>query len=109
MSNYQGYYEKNFVKKLSRYASIKQRIRKCVDQVLTDPYSLTEFLGDINGKLNLKGCRSIRVDRNFRVIFVICEECINILQCEYCFCETLPENAVLFLTVGPHDKAYAMK
>ena len=78
-------------------------------RVMDDPYSHTEFLGDISGKLNLKGCRSARIDRNFRIIFVICEECRHIPQCEYCFCDNLPDNAILFLTVGPHDKAYAMR
>ena len=39
---------------------------------------------------------------------VICEECFNIANCEYCFCEKLSDNSVVFLTVGPHDKSYAM-
>jgi mRNA-degrading endonuclease RelE of RelBE toxin-antitoxin system len=77
--------------------------------VIEDPYAQTEFLGDVSGKLNLKGCRSARIDRNFRIIFVICEECRRIPRCEYCFCENLPDNTIVFLTVGPHDKAYAMK
>jgi hypothetical protein len=61
------------------------------------------------GKLNLKGCRSARVGMNFRIIFVICEECRREPECDYCFCEGLPDQAVIFLTVGPHEKAYAMK
>jgi len=28
---------------------------------------------------------------------------------EYCFCEGLPDKTVVFLTVGPHGKAYAVK
>jgi hypothetical protein len=75
----------------------------------TRPYQNTEFLDDASGKLNLRGCRSVSVDRNFRLIFVICEECRKIPQCEYCFCEDLPDKTVVFLTVGPHDRAYAIK
>lgn len=109
MSDYQAVYEKQFVKNLARYGSLHRQIRRCIERVLEDPYTQTEFLGDVSGKLNLKGCRSVRIDRNFRIIFVICEECRGIPQCEFCFCEDLPDKTVVFLTVGPHDKAYAMK
>jgi len=109
MNEYIAQYEKQFVRNLKRYASMKDRIKKCVDHVIAAPYTRTELLGDISGKLNLKGCRSARVDRNFRIIFVICEECRRVPPCEYCFCEGLPDNTTIFLTVGPHDKAYAMK
>jgi len=109
MNDYGAKYENKFFRKLKRYASIRQQIKRCVDRVITKPYSQTEFLGDVRGKLNLKGCRSARVDRIFRVIFVVCEECWNISTCEYCFCDNLPDKTIVFLTVGPHDKAYAMK
>jgi len=49
------------------------------------------------------------VDRNFRIIFVICEECRRIPECEYCFCDNRSDETIVFLTVGPHDRAYAMK
>jgi mRNA-degrading endonuclease YafQ of YafQ-DinJ toxin-antitoxin module len=63
MSEYIAKYEKQFTRNLKRYRSLKQRIKRCVDRVIDDPYSHTEFLGDISGKLNLKGCRSARIDR----------------------------------------------
>ncbi|MBU1172736.1 MAG: hypothetical protein KKD44_24520 [Proteobacteria bacterium] len=109
MSDYEAVYEEQFVKNLRRYSSMRQSIKKRVDRVLKNPYHNTEFLGDVSGKLNLIGCRSARIDRNFRIIFVICEECRNIQDCEFCFCEELQDKTVVFLTVGPHDKAYAMK
>ena len=108
MSNYEAIYEKRFVRNLARYASIRVRIKRRVEKILEDPYHNTEFLGDATGKLNLIGCRSARIDRNFRIIFVICEECRNIADCEYCFCEKLSDKSVVFLSVGPHDKSYAM-
>ncbi|MBW2570676.1 MAG: hypothetical protein JRE47_15260 [Deltaproteobacteria bacterium] len=108
MSNYEAIYEKRFVRNLDRYASMRVRIKRRVEKILEDPYHNTEFLGDATGKLNLIGCRSVRIDRNFRIIFVICEECLNIADCEYCFCEKLSDKSVVFLTVGPHDKSYAM-
>ncbi len=109
MSNYEAVYEKLFVQNLNRYSAIRRNIRRRIDRVLKDPYHNTEFLEDITGKLNLTGCRSARIDRNFRIIFVICEECRNREDCEYCFCENLSNKTVVFLTVGPHDKAYAIK
>ena len=109
MSDYQAVYEKRFIKNIARYRSLRQQIRRCVDRVRENPYPQTEFLGDVSGKLNLKGCRSARIDRNFRLIFVVCEECRRIPQCDYCFCENLSDHTIVFLTVGPHDKAYAMK
>ncbi len=71
MSNYTAKYEKQFTRNLQRYASLRQRIKRSVEQVLLTPYN-SEFLGDVSGKLNLRGCRSVRIDRNFRIIFVIC-------------------------------------
>lgn len=109
MSDYEAVYEELFTQNLRRYSSIRQQIKRRIDRVLTAPYHNTEFLGDASGKLNLIGCRSARVDRNFRIVFVVCEECRSIQECEFCFCEKLPDKTVVFLTVGPHDKAYAIK
>ena len=30
-------------------------------------------------------------------------------ECGFCFCENLPNETVVFLTVGPHDRAYAIR
>jgi len=109
VSDYQAVYEDLFVKNLRRYSSIKKLAKKKINRILKNPYHNTEFLGDPTGKLNLIGCRSVRVDRNFRVVFVICEECINIKNCQFCFCENLSDKTIVFLTIGPHDKAYAVK
>ena len=74
MSDYEAVYEELFTRNLRRYSSIRQPIKRRIDRVLTDPYHNTEFLGDASGKLNLIGCRSARVDRNFRIFFVICDK-----------------------------------
>ncbi len=108
VSNYRGVYEEKFRQNLQRYAAVRHRINRRVDRVLSDPYANSELLAETS-KLNLRGCRSARVDRNFRIIFVICEECRRIPRCEYCFCEGLADKTVVFMTVGPHDRAYEMK
>ncbi|MCW5199597.1 hypothetical protein VU05_02570 [Desulfobulbus sp. F1] len=109
VSSYGAIYEKQFVRNLQRYSSLKERIRKKAETVLNAPYHNTETLADAAGRLNLKGCRSVRIDRNFRMVFVICEECRAIPDCEFCFCDDLPDKTVVFLTVAPHDKAYLVK
>ena len=30
-------------------------------------------------------------------------------ECRFCFCEGLPDETVVFLTLGPHEQAYAMR
>lgn len=108
MNKFGAVYEKLFVSNLKKYSSLKDRIRKKAEKLLENPYYNTEALADDRRKLNLSGCRSARIDRNFRIIFVICEECRAVPYCEFCFCDNLPGNTVVFLTVGPHDSAYAI-
>lgn len=98
-----------FQKKLAIYASLRKRVEKEVDRIIASPYEGTEELGRARRGLDLRGCRSAHVGRNFRIIFVICEECRKEPDCIYCDCEGLPDASVVFLTFGPHEKAYAMQ
>jgi len=107
--DYEAVYENLFIRNLRRYSSLKKLTKKRIDRILINQYHNTEFLDDLSGKLNLIGCRSARIDRNFRIIFVICEECRNFKECEFCFCNDLPDTAIIFLTMGPHNKAYSIK
>jgi hypothetical protein len=109
VSEYGAVYEEQFRLNLHRYASVRDQIQRRAKRVLADPYASTEYLYDTSGKLDLRGCRSARVNRNFRIVFVICKECRRVPECQYCFCEGLPDETVVFLTVGPHDRAYALK
>jgi len=109
VTEYQAVYEERFKRNLQRYRGMRERIKRRVQRILADPYQNTELLSDPSGKLNLRGCRSARVGRNFRIIFVICEECRRVPECQFCFCEGLPDKTVVFLTVGPHEKAYRMR
>jgi Txe/YoeB family toxin of Txe-Axe toxin-antitoxin module len=109
MSRYHCVLEDRFVRNQHRYQSLQKHIQRHVDQVLDDPYRGTERLGKRAGGPDLRGCRSVRVTRNFRIVFVVCEECRRVPQCHFCFCEGLPGETVVFLTVGPHERAYAMR
>lgn len=69
--NYERRYAPRFTKNLARYQNMRERIKRRVDEIATDPYQNTELLGKASDGLNLKGCRSVRVGRNFRILFVI--------------------------------------
>ena len=60
----------------------------------------------------LKGLRSARLTKSFRIIFSICEECRarkfqNLVGCSPIICKKLSSNTIVFLTLGTHDKAYS--
>ena len=109
MAEYADFYEECFRRNQDAYAHIRDRLKRKVNQILRNPYHNTERLGGVEKGLNLRGCRSARIDRNFRIIFVICEECRKVEDCQYCFCDGLPDRAIVFLTFGPHKRAYQMK
>lgn len=96
---FEGLYRSNAL----RYAGLRERIKKRVDQILVAPYQGTEELGHPPGGMNLRGCRSAWVGRNFRIIFVVCEECRREPNCEFCFCEGRADRTVVFLNIGPHE------
>ncbi len=106
---YQERFGPRFAKGYRRYKSLHSRIDRIMAEVLADPYPNSERLGKMPGGLDLRGCRSVRITRNFRLIFVVCEECRQIPECRYCFCEDWPARTVIFLSVGPHARAYAMR
>lgn len=109
MAEYTDFYEARFRRNLEIYSHIRDRLERKLNQILRNPYHNSERLGVVARGLDLRGCRSAHIDRNFRIIFVICEECRKVKECQYCFCEGLPDRAVVFLTFGPHKRAYEMK
>jgi mRNA-degrading endonuclease YafQ of YafQ-DinJ toxin-antitoxin module len=60
----------------------------------------------------LKGLRSARLTKSFRIIFSVCEECRsrkfqNLVGCSPLICKKLDSDTIIFLTLGPHDEAYS--
>ena len=109
MNERQAFYENRFVRNLARYSNLRERIQQKVEQILNDPYARTERLRQVPDGLDLRGYRSARVDRNFRVIFLICQEYQHFQECQYPMCEGQEDETVVFLTVGPHDRAYSLR
>ena len=110
-------YTDTFGKNIKKYSTIKNQTKKKIDRILQNPYHSTEpLLNKTSNKkyLNLSGFRSYRIDRNFRIIFIICEEWIKlksekqkVADCPMCK-DLFKENpkTIIFLTVASHDIAY---
>lgn len=106
MKKFRPIYVHVFQKRVKQYSSYKKQIKKHVLDILQKPYLGTEAL-----QRELKGLRSIRITRNFRIIFAVSEEIKKIpyaLDTFPQFC-TYPDDTVVFITVGPHEKAYNLK
>jgi mRNA-degrading endonuclease RelE of RelBE toxin-antitoxin system len=60
----------------------------------------------------LKGLRSARITKSFRVIFSICEECRTkkfqrFVGCSQTICREMDLKTVVVFTVGPHEEIYS--
>jgi mRNA-degrading endonuclease RelE of RelBE toxin-antitoxin system len=102
---YTPLYKPQFAEDLKTYASLKKQIESKVKAILANPYHNTEPL-EKKGKYDLRGLRSMRIDKSFRIIFAICEECQKLFPdkekpCRYCD-PGLSRKAILFFTVRPH-------
>lgn len=103
---YNPIYTPIFQKRLDQSSGLKLRIKTRVLAILQNPYLRTEPL-----QRELKGLRSARIGRNFRIVFAISEEIKNIGYARDNFPEFcgFPDDTIIFITVGPHDKAYKLK
>ncbi|MBA4423816.1 MAG: hypothetical protein C0390_12095 [Syntrophus sp. (in: bacteria)] len=106
---YTARYKPEFLEDMTTYASMKARIEKKVLAILDAPYHNTEPLEKRPGH-DLRGIRSKRIDRNFRILFTICEECRRLFPdkgkaCRYCD-PKLPAGCIIFFTVKPHKVVY---
>jgi Txe/YoeB family toxin of Txe-Axe toxin-antitoxin module len=103
-------FKPQFLKDIKKYKSYKERIQKKVDSIINDPYYNSEMLEN-RPNYNLFGLRSKRIDRNFRIIFAICEECRNLFSekdekpCYFCD-KDLSDKTIIFFCVQPHEKVY---
>jgi len=107
---YKPDYTREFLDDLKRYASLKKLAWKNIRQILEDPYATSEPL--TRKKTDLRGKRSQRVTRNFRIIFAACDECVvhrfrekGYNECAGCE-KVTAEKTVVFFAFGPHKKVY---
>lgn len=107
---YRFEYTEAFDKDLKKYAGIRRRVARKVDNILENPFRGTELL--TRKRVDLRGKRSARVTRNFRIIFAVCEECISrgfkrkeYNDCTSCTKEEI-DDIIVFFKLAPHEKAY---
>lgn len=106
---YIPHYKPQFGEDVKTYVSLKKQIEKKVEAIIENPYYNTEPLEEKKGH-DLRGLRSKRIDKNFRIIFAICEECKKLFPekgkpCRYCD-DKLPVKSIVFFTVRPHKIVY---
>ena len=103
---YRPIYLPGFEKHLRQHGNIKDRVEKRVKEILAAPYDRTEALQE-----DLKGLRSARIGRNFRIVFAISEEIASIAVARKKFpvYSNQPKDTVVFITVAPHKKAYELR
>lgn len=110
-TRYASKFRPKFLLNLKRYAGMKSQIEKKIQSILDDPYHNTEPL-EKRPKVDLYGLRSKRVDRNFRIIFAVCEECRRLFpdRHDQRACKNCPPEfhdlTVVFFAVRPHDVVY---
>lgn len=97
-------YLPEFKRALKKYGSIKDSVKRKIDNLLQSPLNFGEQL-----KYELTGLDSCPIKRNFILIYVYCRECRikghqEINACADCV-EILDET-VKILTFAPHDLAY---
>jgi len=99
-------FEDAFVKALRKHSSIKKLVQKKVDMIIENPIAMGEPL-----KGNWQGFYSCPVKRSFIIIYLYCAICRKksddaVVLCSDC--ESMPDETLKFVLLGPHDKAYGI-
>ena len=106
---YKPYFTPEFFKQAKKYRHLKKSLARKISLLTQNPYvnCKSELLVG-----ELRGLRSARITKSFRVIFSVCEECRarkfqNAVGCSLSICEGTNAKTIVFLTLGPHDEAYS--
>lgn len=109
---YEFFLTDEFKAALQRHSGIKKQVLRKMEQILSNPYHHSELLQ--KRKVDLRGKRSRRVTRNFRIVFMICDECVSkgfkakgFNECTFCASLVPQKHYVVFMTVGPHKRVYS--
>ncbi len=107
---YEPIFTREFQTCVKKYPSIRKLVQNKVDAILRDPYAASELL--TKKRTDWRGWRSVRVTQNFRLVFAVCEECIQRAFRErgYPMCpgceKQVADREIIFLHVRPHAQAY---
>jgi len=112
MEEYEAVFLPSFLRCVKRHPDQQTRVRDFVRRLQADPYQAGESHPlAVRGGVDLRGKRGAHISRNFVVIFMVCEECINrsfrakgLNRCEPC--PERPEKRLVLIAFGPHQVAY---
>ena len=114
--NYTPKYTRRWIENLKKYSSLRKSILAKVEKIIENPEQHTREIltGKTNiRKLNLTGLRSAVVRKKYRIIFVLCRDCIDkqLKDQGIFFCGSCQKDkwGIKFLAFGSHDDAYLMK
>lgn len=111
LENYKPYFALEFLKQTEKHQHLKKILANKIKLLCENPYANCKsemLVGE------LKGFRSARVTKSFRIIFTICEECRNrklqnYVGCSNAICKQMNIKTIIFLTFSTHDRAYSKK
>jgi len=113
VSHYKPFYHPNFLKRINkkRFASWKPRLKTAISRILEDPYKARYKKLEKKYRHNYQGKSSYKLGSGDRIIYMICEECMNDREdykqnfdhvcSNYCKIQSSKET-VVFLTFGSH-------
>ena len=109
MKIYKPSFTPEFLSQAKKYRHFKKIMANKLALLCSDPYTTCKsemLVGE------LKGLRSARLTKSFRIIFAICEECRarktqSLVGCQAEICAAMETETIVFLTVGPHEDAYS--
>jgi mRNA-degrading endonuclease YafQ of YafQ-DinJ toxin-antitoxin module len=112
MPDYEAVFVPTFAACMRDHPDQRERLQKLVQRLQSDPYQAAgSHALTAKERTDLRGKRGAHLSRNFVVIFMVCEECVNrghrakgYNQCEPC--PEAPLKRIIFLAFGPHKKAY---
>lgn len=109
-------YTRTFIRDLRKYAALKKSVLDRIGKIISGPdlYTREKLRGKTNvRKLDLTGLRSSEVRGKYRIIFVLCKDCVTdrLRDRGVFFCDDCAPDAdtIIFLAFGNHDDAYLMK
>lgn len=113
MSPCEPLYTPTFKTHVKNHPHLQDRIKDLVGKILDEPlHSQSHLLGP-GKKVDLSGKRARHLSGNYVVVYMYCKECIDnehkgkFNDCS--FCETYPEDTVIFVAFAKHDNIYAKK
>ncbi|MDD5007147.1 MAG: hypothetical protein PHU49_13060 [Syntrophorhabdaceae bacterium] len=109
MKIYKTYFTPEFLKQSKKYRHLKKTLKNKIMLLSKNPYTYCKselLIGE------LKGLRSARITKSFRVIFSVCEECRarkfkSFVGCSQKICMKTDSNTIIFFTFGPHEEVYS--